>query len=55
MKRKNENTETAGAPEGGSNIFTQVALPGPDGAVQHRAGPEADPSETIETVTEVIP
>ena len=39
------NQAPAGASEGRGDVFAQVAVQGADGAVQHRAGPEADPSE----------
>ena len=50
-RERHEKTEStgdqapAGASESGGQLFAQVAVPGADGAVQHRAREEADPSE----------
>ena len=45
----------AGAPEGRRDVFAQVAVSVADGSVQKRSWKEPDPSETTETLTEVIP
>jgi len=50
-RERHEKTEsagdkkTAGASEGGSQLFAQVVVPRADGSVQHRTREEEDPSE----------
>ena len=49
------NKAPAGSPEGRRSLFAKIAVSRSDGGIQDRTRKESDPSETTETLTEVIP